>query len=198
MRWCCSPASSRGSEMRRLFLILVCWWCAVASAADGREFVVVALHDVVDTARELQSDAVTADRLVAFFDYLAGNGYTAISLDDIERARSGGRPLPAKAVLLTVDDGYRSLYTRIFPLALAYRMPVLAALVSSWMDVPAAGTVRYGERDVPRSQFITWEQAREMQASGWVEFASHSYALHELVPGNPQGNVLPSAVTRRW
>jgi biofilm PGA synthesis lipoprotein PgaB len=54
----------------------------------------------------------------------------------------------------------------------------VAALVGIWMADEAGGTVSYGgDRRVPRSNFITWAEAREMQASGLVEFASHSYAV---------------------
>ena len=37
-----------------------------------------------------------------------------------------------------------------------------------------------------------------MQASGLVEFASHSYDLHRGVQANPQGSMTPSAVTWRY
>ena len=73
---------------------------------------------------------------------------------------------------------------RAFPLLRAYHYPAVAALVGSWMeDRPggnpqpgdrAVGTVQYGDKTVPRSNFISWAEAREMQASGLVEFASHS------------------------
>ena len=53
-------------------------------------------------------------------------------------------------------------------------------------------------RCVPRSNFVSWDEAREMQASGLVEFASHSYDLHRGVQANPQGNMTPSAITWRY
>jgi len=167
-----------------------------AQTTGGTAFVAIAIHDVVDTPAQLDADGVTSDRLVVLLEWLVGNGWTAISLDDIERARRGIAPLPRKAVLITVDDGLGSLYTRVYPLALAYRVPILAALVGEWMDVPAGGTVRYGERTLPRSAFVSWEQARQMQASGLVEFVSHSHALHTVVRANPQGNLLPAGQNR--
>jgi len=171
---------------------------AQAQPQEGAAFMSIALHDVVDTPAQLDADSVTSDRLVVLLEWLVGNGWTAVGLDDIERARRGIEPLPPKAVLITVDDGLSSLYTRVYPLAVAYRMPIVAALVGEWMDVPASGTVRYGERTLPRSAFISWEQARKMQASGWVEFASHSYALHQVVRANPQGNPLPAGQNRMF
>ncbi|MET0542017.1 MAG: poly-beta-1,6-N-acetyl-D-glucosamine N-deacetylase PgaB [Variovorax sp.] len=168
------------------------------AAAPAKTFMAIAFHDVVDARNELDDSALTTDRLVSFFDWLRGNGWTAVSLDDIARARRGGKLLPAKAVLLTFDDGYRSLYTRVHPLALAYGYPIVAALVGEWMDTPAGAMVRYGNESVPRERFISWDEAREMQRSGLVEFALHSQSLHDEVVGNPQGNTMPSAVTRSY
>jgi peptidoglycan/xylan/chitin deacetylase (PgdA/CDA1 family) len=161
-------------------------------------FATVGFHDVVDTKGELDDDAVSADRLVRFFDWLRGNGWTAVSLDDLARAGRGDKALPAKAVLLTFDDGYSSLYTRVYPLALAYGYPIVAALVSDWMAPPAGAMVDFGGRSVPREHFITWDQAREMQRSGLVEFGLHTESLHDEVVANAQGNTMPAAVTRSY
>ena len=62
-------------------------------------------------------------------------------------------------------------------------------------DGDTEDTVLYGDRKVPRTNFISWDEAREMQASGLVEFASHSYDLHRGVRANPQGNVTSAAKT---
>ena len=56
----------------------------------------------------------------------------------------------------------------------------------------------YGDKKVPRSNFISWDEAREMQASGLIEFASHSYDLHRGVRANPQGNFTPAAKTWQY
>lgn len=185
-----------------VLIALVAIACAMApparAVAPDVRFVAVAFHDVVDYPGDRDGDAVTVDRLIGFFEWLRGNGWTAVGLDDIAAAGRGGRPLPDKAILITFDDGYRSLYTRVFPLVLAYRVPIVAALVGSWMDAPLDATVRYGDTEVPRRNFISWDQAREMAASGLVEFASHSYDLHRGVVGNPQGNLLPAAAAREF
>ncbi|MEI6200861.1 MAG: poly-beta-1,6-N-acetyl-D-glucosamine N-deacetylase PgaB [Enhydrobacter sp.] len=197
---------------RALTLAVAMLAAAIAPAlaqGQSQRFVSIALHDVVDRREDLSTDAVTTDRIVALFDWMKGDGWTAISIDDVDAARLGRRPLPQKAILLSVDDGYRSLYTRIYPLLKIYRYPIVAALVGSWMagasgegalgdDMEPIATVRYGDRNVPRSTFISWAEAREMQASGLVEFASHSYDLHNGLLANPQGNRIPSARTWRY
>ncbi len=186
--------------MMRAALLLLALLLAVPAAAQpaGRRFVAVAFHDVVDRREDMDSDSVDSARLVRFFDWLKGTGWTPITLDDIEAAGQGRRPLPDKAILISFDDGYRSVYTRVFPLLLAYRFPAVIGLVGSWLAGPMDGMVRYGDHDVPRSNFLSWEQIREMQASGLVEVASHSYALHQGILANPQGNQIPAAMTWRY
>jgi peptidoglycan/xylan/chitin deacetylase (PgdA/CDA1 family) len=182
----------------RLVLVALLLVANAAPIRAGQPFVAIGFHDVVDDAGELETDGVSSDNLAQFFDWLKGSGWTAVSLDDLAAAQRGTRPLPDKAILLTVDDGYHSLYTRIFPLLKVYRYPIVATLVGSWMEEKADGTVLYGDQVVPRTKFISWEEAREMQASGLVEFASHSYGLHSAVQANPQGNQLPAAMTWRY
>jgi peptidoglycan/xylan/chitin deacetylase (PgdA/CDA1 family) len=186
---------------RRFLLLLVPMLLAFAPAQAqpvNTRFVAIAFHDVVDRREELTPDAVTTDQLVRFFEWLKGNGWTVLSLDDVAAA-ARGRALPEHAILLTFDDGYRSLYTRVFPLLQAYRFPAVAALVGRWMEGGGAdGMVDYGGRRVPRTNFVSWAEAREMQASGLVEIASHSFDLHKGEIANPQGNEIPAARGLRY
>ena len=173
-----------------------------ASLARGEEppvppntrFLSIAFHDVVDSPGELVGDAMTTDALVSFLEWIVGSGLHPITIDDVDAARRGARALPERAILLTFDDGYRSLYTRVYPLLLAYRIPAVATLVGEWMEAPMDGTVHYGDAFVPRRKFVSWAEAREMADSGLVEFASHGYGIHGTVRGNPQGGQRPAAM----
>ena len=178
---------------RPAILLILLLSLVLARPAIAEGYVVVAFHDVLDDPAALGSDDIATPRLVAFLDWVRGNGWTTISLNDIEAARRHQRPLPPKSILLTFDDGYHSHYSRVFPLLLAYRMHAIFGLVGAWM-APAPGTmVRYGNLDVPRDRFMSWQQAREMAASGFAEFASHSYDMHHGVPGNAQGSEFSAA-----
>jgi peptidoglycan/xylan/chitin deacetylase (PgdA/CDA1 family) len=186
--------------MSKWLCILLLVVAAVQARAEpaGQRFVSIAFHDVVDQPADLASDAVTTRTLVQFFDWLKGTGWTAISLDDVSDAARGRRRLPDKAILLTFDDGYKSFYSRVYPLLKAYRYPAVLSLVGSWMEDTSDGTVLYGDKKVPRTTFISWDEAREIEASGLVELASHSYDLHHGVQANPQGNVVAAAITWRY
>lgn len=168
-----------------------------AAAAPGA-FIVLCYHEVRSDVRDYPDPfAVDEGALVAQLAWLRGNGYTPVSLDQIVAAREGGKPLPAKAVLLSFDDGYLSFYTRVYPLLREFGYPAVLAVVGAWIDAPKGGNGQYGEKGtVPEASFPTWAQLREMAGSGLVEIASHTYDLHRGVRANPQGNVEPAATTR--
>lgn len=187
--------------MRALLLLICAVVLAAAASLPARaqtRFVAIAFHDVVDRREDRSDDAVTTQSLISFLDFLVADGWTAVSLEQVAAANAGGPPLPAKSVLLTFDDGYRSMYERVYPLLLAYRMPAVAAVVTSWMDVPPGGTVDYGGRPLAREAFMTWDEVRRMQASGLVEIASHSDDLHKVLPMNAEGSTAPAARTWRY
>lgn len=169
-----------------------------ASAASG-DFIALCYHEVErDGAAGLTRTAVTAGDLAAQFAWLQANGYRPVSLQQIIDARQGGVSLPEKAVLLTFDDGRKDVYTRVFPLLRLFNYPAVVALVGSWLEVPAGGTVDYDGTAQARSNFVSWDEVREMQRSGLVEIASHTYDLHRGILANPQGNTQPAAITRRY
>lgn len=168
------------------------WASGTTETPAPKRFVAVAFHDVADSLEGAAADTVSTDTLVAFFDHLRGEGWTPLSLEDLRQIRQGSRRMPDKAILITFDDGYRSLYTHVFPLLMAYRIPVVASLVGRWLEPGPGSLVQYGDRLLPRERFIDWQQARRMQASGLVEFGSHTHDQHHLLTANPQGNANPA------
>jgi poly-beta-1,6-N-acetyl-D-glucosamine N-deacetylase len=164
-------------------------------------FIVLTYHDVRDdvgTEGDHDPDAINTDHLIAHFDWLKANGYHVVSLEQVVQASRGGPALPDHAVLLTFDDGLESFYTRVYPLLRAYNYPAVSALVGSWIDMPAGQQMAYNGAQCTRDCFMSWDQVREIQKSGLVEFASHTWQLHMGIPGNPQNNQMPAVTTLRY
>ncbi|MGH6631081.1 MAG: polysaccharide deacetylase family protein, partial [Burkholderiales bacterium] len=172
---------------------------AAQSIETSLSYRVLCYHDVQEDVR-VNPDryAVGSARLVTQFAWMKHNGYRVVSLDDVIAAREGRRALPAKAVVLTFDDGYRSVYTRVFPLLKLFNYPAIVALSGRWLDAAPGETVDYDGKPMPRERFLSWEQISEMADSGLVEFASHSYDLHRGVPANPQGSLVPGVIAFRY
>ncbi len=161
-------------------------------------FLSLAYHDVEDTDPDQTYVSVSTEHLIEQFAWLRENGYQPVTVDQILTASKGGKPLPPRALLLTFDDGYRSFYTRVFPLLKAYNWPAVLAPVSSWVDTPDDQTVDFGGKPTDRERFLTWRQIREVSRSGLVEIGAHTDALHYGILSNPQGNLEPAAAARAY
>ena len=210
--------------MRRLLIFLsLLQISAAASSQSGPENVIVlCYHDVRDevggsfvwnTSQTGASGLVSAGEresldaeqyttstrnLASHFDWLRAHGYHIISLQQLVDARTGHGALPDKAVLLTFDDGLRSVYTKVFPLLKAFKYPAVVAVVGAWADLSPGGKVENGAHPFYREDFATWNQLREMQDSGLVEIASHTFDQHHGIPANPQGNLIPAVATHAY
>ena len=185
-------------QLHSILLIVLCLCFPGAGHAAGT-FRVLCYHDVQEDVR-VTPDPYSVDtaQLVSQFAWLKENGYSVIGMDDVIDAREGRRPLPDKAVMLTFDDGHRSVYTRVYPLLKLFGYKAVLALTGTWLDAPAGKTVEYDGRKVSRDIFLSWAQVREMTVSGLVEVASHSYDLHRGIVANPQGNLIPAAVAHKF
>lgn len=164
----------------------------------ANSFVTIAYHDVEDGEADQRYLSVRTANLVAQFSWLRENGYHPVSVEQILAAQTGGAALPARAVLLTFDDGYSSFYSRVLPLLKAAQWPAVLAPVGRWIDTPADQLVDFGGLMSPRERFLTWDQIREIAQSGLVEIGAHTDDLHFGVPANPEGNVQPAAATHPY
>jgi poly-beta-1,6-N-acetyl-D-glucosamine N-deacetylase len=177
---------------------------AIAPSSDqrlpgGQQLLVLCWHDVVPVRLPgMDPETIETAVLASQLNWLTTEHYVAVDLDAVERAYAGGTRLPERAVLLTFDDGYESTYTQVFPLLQAFRMPAVVALVGQWMQTPADSPVQYGDRQLPRGRFMSWDQARRMRSSGLIEFASHTWDLHRGLAGDPGGSQQPAATTHRY
>ena len=185
--------------IRKLVSLLVCaaWLlCGTAQAADEK-LTVLSYHEIAEPGEALSPDyAVKPTMFVRQMDWLRNNGYHFVTVDDLLADEAGRRPLPDKAVLITFDDGYRSMYDHAWPILKAWKIPAVVAVVGLWEDDRT--TVNFDGKTIPRDKLMSWKDLRELADSGLVEIGSHSFDLHRGIKGNPQGNDQPAATTREW
>jgi biofilm PGA synthesis lipoprotein PgaB len=182
-----------------VFIAFFTWEPVAGIGKNG--FRVLCYHDVRDVVYEHYDPdeyAVSTRHLIEHFAWLRDHGYHPISIDDLLLAQKGIKKLPENAVILTFDDGLKSLYTRIYPVLKLFNYPAVAALVGVWGEENKTLELKYANRILHDDDFITYQQMREMDRSGLIEFASHTYNLHRGVIGNPQGNMQPAPCTREY
>lgn len=102
-----------------------------------------------------------ADQMTALHDA----GYVGVTLQEVWDFWHRGAPLPARAVVISVDDGYHSNY--------AYAAPVLRRL--GW---PGVLNLKVGNLHEP-TYGLTPHQVRALIAAGW-EVDSHTIAHPDL------------------
>lgn len=96
--------------------------------------------------------------------YLANNGYTSITMDELYNYLVHNESLPDKPVLITFDDGYTDNYTNAFPILKEYHMQATLFMIGD-----AIGTDR----------FLSAEQLKEMDANGF-HIEAHTYSHKRL------------------
>jgi len=113
--------------------------------------------------------------------WLHDNGLRVIPLSELVQRLHDGNPLPPRALAITFDDGFASVYTHAFPILQRYGFPATVFLVSGYIgdrnDWPGQPP------SVPRRPLLTWEQIGLMGRQG-IEFGAHglSHARLDRLP----------------
>ena len=136
---------------------------------------VLMYHHMVPDGQDCNDMTVTPGKFRSDLETVLAMGYTPV----LPRELAAGDALPEKPILITFDDGYRSNYDLVYPILREYGVK---ACISIIVLMP----------DLPTDNFCTWNQLREMTASGLVEIGSHSHYLHNL--GDLGGNFVPDGI----
>ncbi len=111
-----------------------------------------------------QDLSVPPERFAAHLDRMLADGYTTISLYDLQAHLMQGAPLPEKPVVITFDDGYRDNYENAFPLLRERGMTATFFVVTDFIDEE-------------RPAYLTWDMVREMHAGGmFIESHGRNHA----------------------
>ena len=140
--------------------LAVVWYCRRLPAEP---MPVLMYHHMMPDGTECNDMTVTPAKFRTDLAILRARGYTPV----LPRELAAGEPLPEKPVLITFDDGYRSNYDLLFPILKEENVKACISIITLMPDLPA-------------DNFCTWDQLREMTASGLVEIGSHTYRLHNL------------------
>lgn len=142
------------------------------------ELPVLMYHRIINSKEEegIHRTYVYKDSLIKQFNLLKEKNMKTITFKDID---AGALKENEKFVILTFDDGYLDNYTILFPLLKEYNFkaviyPVSHLYYNSWDS----------ERQIPlekKLSLMTWEQMREMEKSGLVEFGGHTKNHYNLL-----------------
>jgi peptidoglycan/xylan/chitin deacetylase (PgdA/CDA1 family) len=126
------------------------------------------IKDQVENTEEDQSMSVSTANFEAQLKALLEAGYTPINFKQLQDYLEGTAGLPKKPILITADDGYLCNYTKAYPILKKYNAQATFFVTSLYVGV------------TNEHEHFTWEQAKEMEASGLIDIQSHTHG-HTLM-----------------
>ena len=155
------PFAERGGPLRGLLdLATGCYPAFLFGGSLGDQVPAFHFHDV------------TREWLEPRLQYLVENGYRTVTCDEIARLVVDGVRPAARAVALTFDDAWESVWSVALPLLKQYTLrAVLFAIPARIAAAPG---------DTP---FVTWPQLREIHGSGVFDVQSHTRS-HAMIFGS--------------
>jgi poly-beta-1,6-N-acetyl-D-glucosamine N-deacetylase len=153
--------------------------------------IVLGWHQIVDDDLPLER-SMPVVHLAEFeqtLRWLHDNGVRTLTIAEYCEAIRQPNP-PRDAVLLTVDDGYESVYTELYPLLKRYGAHLTSFVI----------TDRVGQENTvnPHQPWLNWDECRELQASGLVDIEVHAARSHQQIKGKAgKGIVLGPWLTTR-
>ncbi|WP_153304227.1 polysaccharide deacetylase family protein [Desulfovermiculus halophilus] len=106
-------------------------------------------------------------------EYISANEYETMLMN--QYVQMLGDKKKKKYILITFDDGHKSLYSTAYPLLKKFNMKAVAYIVP--------GRVHENDEENKiyyRDKMCTWPQIREMHDSGVFDFQSHSMYHHSI------------------
>ena len=97
--------------------------------------------------------------------YLKENGYSVLTPEELLAFLEYRQSFPKKSVLITMDDGYRSVYNIAYPILKKYGFHAIFFIYTDFVGVSSLA--------------ITWDQLREMKANGFT-IGSHTMFHSDL------------------
>ncbi len=119
------------------------------------KLVIIYYHEVVDDKDGFSYQKIGKTKFEEQMKWLSENGYHTITFEDLDK------PLPEKAVIVSFDDGFRTVYENAMPIMQKYGVKGTIYLPTAFID--------------ENEKFITWEMAEKMIRTGAWSFSAHTH-----------------------
>ncbi|MFI8518247.1 polysaccharide deacetylase family protein [Streptomyces sp. NPDC085481] len=112
--------------------------------------------------------SVTPEAFATQMAVVADRGFTPLTTAGLAAAWRDGRPLPARPLLVTFDDGYEGVHRHALPVLAAHGFAATLFVSTGWLRGP------HDEGGAPAAM-LDWDQVRELAAAG-TEIGGHSHS----------------------
>ena len=102
---------------------------------------------------------MTPEAFDAQMAYLKAHDYRVIPLTDLIAFIQGRKPIPHRALVITIDDGHKSAYTIAYPILRKYGFPATLFVYTDFIG---------------SHEGLSWQEMQEMVASNLIDIQPHS------------------------
>ncbi|RGR58489.1 polysaccharide deacetylase family protein [Dorea formicigenerans] len=139
----------------------VCW-----RRCDMGKVVVIYYHEVVEKGQGYSYQKIEKDKFEAQMRYLYEQGYKSILFSDLDKA------LPEKSIIVSFDDGFRTVYEKAAPIMKKYGIHGNIYLPTKYIGTD--------------SHFMTWEMVKELSEDKFFEMQAHTHTHIDIRRLNEQ------------
>lgn len=128
---------------------------------DGSRVSVLGYH-VFHATKEATQMRIPTEKFRKQMETIKKSNIPVITLDQFLKWRRGKGELPPQSILITMDDGWRSVYQEAFPIMKKLKLPFTIYLYKNYVGANRGGRA------------LSLAMIREMMASGLCTLGSHS------------------------
>jgi len=127
-----------------------------ASIHQGPTLVVLGYHQFgSDALKGVNTYRLSPAELRWEFQWIKEHGWTPVTLDQVLAHWEKGETLPDKSVLLTYDDGYRSVFTEAFPVIRQFGYPGVLFLYTDFVKWESKLSLRHSDIELMEKSGLT-------------------------------------------
>ena len=150
--------------------LLLCMLSAPSLGLAGNNATILIYHRFGD--ERYPTTNVSTEAFAEQMDFLRDNGYKVIPLATLISLLKNKEEIPAKSVVVTIDDAYTTVYEHAWPILKKHGYPFTIFVYTKGVDKD------YGD-------YMNWSQLRELKEHG-VDLQDHSFGHQHLAfkPGD--------------
>jgi peptidoglycan/xylan/chitin deacetylase (PgdA/CDA1 family) len=126
---------------------------------DGIRVSIIGYHDLGETLPETAM-RIRTSKFAKQMEAIHQLGIKVISMEDFISWKKNGTKIPDKCLLITFDDGWKTVYTEAFPILKKYGFPYTLYLYKDYVD--------------GGGRALTTAMIQEMKAAGGLTIGCHS------------------------
>lgn len=145
-----------------------------AEEKEGLKVPIVMYHQITKLSSRKGKYAVGVEQFEEDMKYIKEKGYTTIDMQDLIDYTYTKKQLPEKVIIVSIDDGFESVYEYVYPIMKKYKMCAVASIVGEYTNFFTDNP----DHNVTYS-YMDWGEVKELVKSNEIEIQNHSFDLHK-------------------